>query len=165
MKRFGINRIFVIILTVFLLGACSKVSAIEVGDSARDVSLVDIDRKPVSLAEFRGKVIILDFFASWCPPCREEIPDFIKLQNEYKDKGFSVVGVSMENAKISKDFVKRIGINYPVVVDDGRASSIYGPVRSIPTTFVIDKNFKIAKVYIGYRPKEVFENDIKELLR
>ena len=165
MKRIGIGRIFVVILTAFLLGACSKVSAIEMGDDAKDISLVDIDGKPVSLAEFRGKVIILDFFASWCPPCREEIPDFIKLQNEYKDKGFSVVGVSLVDPKESKDFARQIGINYPIVVDDGRASSAYGPVRGIPTTFVIDKNFKIARVYIGYRPKEVFENDIKELLR
>jgi cytochrome c biogenesis protein CcmG/thiol:disulfide interchange protein DsbE len=144
---------------------CAGSNALEVGDNAPDFSLTDMNGKQVSLSEFSGKVVILDFFASWCPPCRQEIPDFIELEKTYSDKGFAMVGVSLVDARESKDFANKFGINYPVLIDDGKVSNIYGPVRSIPTTFVLDKSGKIAKLYIGFRPKSVFEADIKGLLR
>jgi len=165
MKKTVFGKIFVIVTALFLLGACSKTSAVEIGDKAPDFTLQNLDGKPTSFSEFKGKVIILDFFASWCPPCRQEIPDFIALQKAYGDKGFAMVGVSLVSGQESKDFAAQAGMNYPVLIDDGRVSATYGPVRSIPTTFVIGKDSKIAKIYIGYRPKAVFENDIKELLK
>ncbi len=146
-----------------LTGACAKSGAIEVGETAPDFSLKDLDGKTAALSDFKGKVIILDFFATWCPPCREEIPDFIKLQGEYGDKGFVMIGVALVSLGEAKEFAGKVGINYPVLIDDGKVSAIYGPVRSIPTTFVIGKDSKIAKVYIGYRPKEVFEKLAKEV--
>ena len=76
-----------------------------------------------------------------------------------------MIGVAMVNADEAKEFAGKMGINYPVLVDDGKASEIYGPIRSIPTTFIIDKSGKIVKMYIGYREKAVFEADIKELLK
>ena len=109
--------------------------------------------------------MILDFFASWCPPCRQEIPDFIELEKSYGDKGFAMIGVALVSAGEAKEFAGKMGINYPVLVDDGTASEAYGPIRSIPTTFIIDKDGKIVKMYIGYREKTVFEADIKELLK
>jgi len=161
------NSIFLGILgtiaLIFLLGSCTCSNALEVGEQAPDFSLQNIDGRPASLSEFGGKVIILDFFASWCPPCRQEIPDFVELQKTYGDKGFTVVGVSLVSPGESKNFAVQMGINYPVLIDDGKVSALYGPVRSIPTTFVIGKDKKIIKKYIGFRPKEVFENDIKEL--
>ena len=159
------GKIFVFALVLFTLGASSQSSAIEIGGKAPDFSLADINGKPVSLSAFNGKVVILDFFASWCPPCRQEIPDFIKLEKSYGDKGFAMIGVALVSAGEAKEYAGKMGINYPVLVDDGKASAIYGPIRSIPTTFVIDKNGKIVKMYIGYRPKEIFEKDIQELLR
>lgn len=161
--RFG--TIIVVLLTLFLAGACARLNAVEVGDNAPDFSLTDLDGKTVRLSDFSGKVVVLDFFASWCPPCREEVPDFISLQKVYGNQGFSMLGVSLVSLQESKDFARKAGINYPVVVDDGKASASYGPIRSIPTTFVIAKDGKVAKKYIGYRPKDVFENDIKELLK
>jgi len=163
MIRFG--RIFVVALTVFILGACSQGSALEIGEKAPEFSLPDINGKTVSLSDFKGKVVILDFFASWCPPCRQEVPDFIELEKSYGDKGFAMVGVAVVTASEAKDFANNMGINYPVLVDDGKVSNVYGPIRSIPTTFVLDKNGKVAKFYIGFRPKEVFEKDIQELLK
>ncbi len=158
-------RIVVAVAALFLIGACAKSNAIEVGEVAPDFSLADSNGKTLSSADFKGKVVILDFFASWCPPCREEIPDFIALQNTYRDKGFSMVGISLVDPKETKSFAASMGINYPVAADDGKVSGFYGPIRSIPTTFVIGKDSVVKKVYIGYRPKEVFEQDIQELLK
>jgi cytochrome c biogenesis protein CcmG/thiol:disulfide interchange protein DsbE len=159
------GRLAIMIAALFLITACAKIGAVEVGSAAPDFRLTDIDGKETALSDFKGKVIILDFFASWCPPCRQEIPDFINLQASYGQKGFTMVGVSLVDKKESKDFAAAQSINYPVLVDDGNAGNIYGPIRSIPTTFLIGKDFKIAKIYIGYRPKDVFEKDIVELLK
>jgi peroxiredoxin len=160
-----LGKIFIFAVALFMLGACSQGSAVEIGQKAPDFSLTDINGEMVSLSDFNGKVVILDFFASWCPPCRQEIPDFIELERSYGDKGFAMVGVALVNAGDAKEFSEKMGINYPVLVDDDKASEIYGPIRSIPTTFVIDKSGKIVKKYIGFRPKDVFEADIKELLK
>ena len=153
------------IAVIFTLTACAQSGAIETGSAAPDFTLTDTAGQKVSLSDFKGKAVILNFFASWCPPCRAEIPDFVELQKEYGGGGFTFIGVSLVDLKESKDFVARTGINYPVLVDDGKASALYGPVRSIPTTFVIDKNMKIVKMYIGARDKGTFERDIKEMLR
>lgn len=164
MRNFRFIGILAIVSMLFMAGACSKIGAMKIGEKAPDFELQDLNGKTVSLSDFKGRVIILDFFASWCPPCRQEIPDFIKLQDSYGSKGFSMIGISLEGLNETKDFAKRVGINYPVLIDDGKASAVYGPIRSIPTTFTIDKNSKIAKLYIGYRAKEIFEKDIKELI-
>ena len=160
-----LGKVFIFVLALLMLGACSQSNAIEIGSDAPDFSLPDINGNKVSLSAFNGKVIILDFFASWCPPCKMEIPDFIALEKAYSDKGFAMIGVALVSAVEARGFAGKMGINYPVLVDDGKASEIYGPIRSIPTTFIIDKNGKIVKMYIGYREKAVFESDIKELLK
>lgn len=165
MRHFRFSKALILVVTLLLLGACTKSGAIEIGENAPDFTLQGMDGKTVSLSDFKGKVVILDFFASWCPPCREEVPDFIALQKSYSSSGFSMIGVSLVNLQDSKDFAAKVGINYPVAIDDGKVSNIYGPIRSIPTTFIIDKNSKIVKMYIGYRSKDAFENDIKELLK
>lgn len=160
----GMGKILIFALAIFTLGACSQCDAIGTGDKAPDFSLTDINGKTVSLSSFNGKVMILDFFASWCPPCRQEVPDFIELEKSYGDKGFAMLGVALVSAGEAKEFAGKMGINYPVLVDDGKVSGLYGPIRSIPTTFIIDKSGKVVKVYIGYREKAIFEADIKELL-
>lgn len=165
MKKLGLWKFSPLIIGLLLVASCVQGNALEIGEKAPDFTLTDLDGKTVSLSAFTGKVIILDFFASWCPPCRMEVPDFIDLQKSYGDKGFTMIGVALVNLKDAKDFAGKAGINYPVLIDDGKVSAIYGPVRSIPTTYVIGKDSKIAKAYIGFRPREVFENDIKELLK
>ncbi|MFA5146554.1 MAG: TlpA disulfide reductase family protein [Candidatus Omnitrophota bacterium] len=163
----NMRHIGVLLITTVLLmtGACAKSGAMEAGEAAPDFSLTDLDGKTFNLSDFNGKVVILDFFAPWCPPCREEIPDFIKLQSEYGDKGFAMVGVALVSRDEAKSFAEKAGINYPVLIDDGKVSGNYGPIRSIPTTFVIGRDSKISKMYIGYKTKEVFEKDIQELLK
>ena len=142
---------------------CGCVNSSAENQPAPDINLQDIQGNAVQLSSLKGKVIILDFFATWCPPCRQEIPDFIALQEEYRDKGLAVIGVSLTPPDDVRPFAEKLGINYTILIGDDKSEVAYGPIRSIPTTFIIDKDFKIARKYIGYRSKDVFENDIKEL--
>lgn len=159
--RFG--KIVTIVSMLFLLGACS--GRAETGAKAPDISLNDINFNTVTLSDFKGRVIILNFFATWCPPCKAEIPDFIDLQKEFGERKVIFIGISAERAGQLKEFVERFGINYPVLEDPAKKSyTAYGPIRGVPTTFIIGKDFKIRKIYIGSRPREVWETDIKELL-
>jgi len=159
------TKILMIAIAVCLVGACTQVNALETGDDARDFTLKNIEGKETKLSEFKGKAIILNFFATWCPPCRAEIPDFIASQKTYGPSGLAFVGVSLVDEKESKDYAAQAGINYPILIDDGKASEVYGPIRSIPTTYVIGKDFKISKKIIGSRSKGEFEAEIKEILK
>ena len=164
MKKCVLFRALTLVVAIFLLGACAN-NGPRIASAAPDITLRDLNGNTVQLSSLKGKVIVLDFFATWCPPCKEEIPDFIELQRQYGDKGFAMVGVSLSRLEETRRFAEAFGINYPVLIADSYASSVYGPLRSIPTTYIIDRDFKIAKKYIGFRPKEVFEKDILELLR
>lgn len=152
------------LVSIFALANC--VVAQNVGSAAPQFTLKDINGRNVNLADYKGKVIILDFWATWCPPCRDEIPDFIALQNEYGKKGLQVIGISVdrEGVKVVKPFYEKMGMNYPVLLTDGKVETAYGGIRAIPTTFIIDKKGSIAKKYVGFQPKSVFEKDIKGLL-
>lgn len=124
------------------------------------------DGKSVRLADFAGKVVVLDFWATWCPPCRAEIPDFIALQKQYKSQGLEIVGVSVDQqgAPVVNNFAKEHGINYTSLLADDKVVSAYGGIRGIPTTFVIDREGNIVKKYVGQQSKDTFEKDIKALL-
>ena len=164
MGRFKFIKVMAVVAMLFLLGACQG-RAMEIGTEALDFSVNDTDYKMICLADYKGKVIILNFFATWCPPCRAEIPDFIDMETEYGPKGVSFIGVSTEGVGLLREFAARLGINYPLLSDTSRkAFTRYGPIRGVPTTYIIDKDFKIARVYIGARPRSVVERDIKELL-
>jgi peroxiredoxin len=133
---------------------------------APDFELPDVNGKKVKLSDFKGKVIILNFWATWCPPCRAEIPGFIELYKKYKDKGVEIIGISLDEGGV-KDvvpFMKEFGINYHILIGNYKVTQDYGGIRGIPTTFVIDKKGNIRAKYVGYRPKEVFERDIIMLL-
>ena len=138
-----------------------------VSDKAPDFSLKSVDGKIVKLSDFKGKVIILDFWATWCPPCRKGIPDLISIQNEYKND-VVVIGVSLDGDKTIKDvpgFAKEYGINYPIVYGDEKIVTAYGGIQAIPTAFVIDKKGNIADQHVGLVDKSVYVNKIKELLK
>jgi len=137
-----------------------------VGKPAADFTLPDLNDQEVRLSDFRGKVVILDFWATWCGPCVTEIPHFIELQKEYKEQGFEMVGIAVdrEGKEVVLPFVEKHGVDYAVLIGNQQVGELYGGVRSIPTTFVIDREGTISKRYVGYREKSVFESDLKELL-
>jgi cytochrome c biogenesis protein CcmG/thiol:disulfide interchange protein DsbE len=136
----------------------------EVSGVAPGFTLADVHGRSVSLADFRGKVVILDFWATWCPPCKREIPDFIKLQSEYGSKGVQVVGIALDEPEKVRAFVRDSGMNYPVLLGTDEVSAHYGGVESIPTTFILDKTGGIVTKYEGFKSKETFESQIKKLL-
>lgn len=133
---------------------------------APDFSLLDLDGNTVTLSDFEGRVVILNFWATWCPPCKAEIPDLIELYNEYKNKGFEMIGISLDpdGAKAVGRFLEKYKINYTLLLGNMKVSSVYGGIDAIPTSFIINRDGYIYKKYVGYRSKDVFEKDIKTLL-
>jgi peroxiredoxin len=128
--------------------------------------LKDLSGKSVKLSDFKGKVVILDFWATWCPPCRAEIPNFVALQTQYKDKGLVIVGISLDQGgpEVVSSFVKTQKINYPIVMGDEGVATAYGNIQAIPTTFVIDTNGNIVGRHEGFTEKSTFESEIQKLL-
>ena len=134
---------------------------------APEFALKDADGKTVHLEEYKGKVVLLDFFATWCGPCKIEIPWFMEMERKNKDKGFSVLGVSMDDEgwEVVKPFLADLGVNYRVVIGNDATAQIYGGVDALPTTFLIDRNGRIAAIHIGLASKRVFEDGIQQLLQ
>jgi peroxiredoxin len=134
--------------------------------TAPDFTLKDADGKIVRLSDYRGKVVLLDFWATWCGPCKIEIPWFKEFQRKYKDQGFEVIGVSMDEDgwQAVKPFASDMAINYRLVIGDDSTAQAYGGVDALPTTFVIDRKGKIAAVHVGVASKGDIQNGIEELL-
>jgi cytochrome c biogenesis protein CcmG/thiol:disulfide interchange protein DsbE len=128
-------------------------------------TLADLNGHPVSLSDFRGKVVVLDFWATWCPPCKREIPDFIELQSQYGSKGLQVIGIGLDEPEKLKAFASTNGMNYTVLLGTDDTALKYGGISGIPTTFIIDRSGKIVDRFEGFRPKGVFESEIRRLLQ
>ncbi len=128
-------------------------------------SLTDITGKPLKLSDYQGKVVLLDFWATWCGPCRIEIPGFIELQKRYAAQGFTMIGISMDDSpEPVVDFYKELQMNYPVAVGNDRLGELYGGMPGLPTTFVIGRDGRIYAKHVGATDPSVFEAEIKELL-
>ena len=133
---------------------------------APDFSLPDLKGHTVHLKDFRGKVVVLDFWATWCGPCKMEIPHFVELMKRHGEKGLEIVGVAMDEtgADVVRPFVEKNGLHYHVLLGDDYTANRFGGVNALPTTFVIDRGGHIARKYIGYRSLESFEEDLTPLL-
>jgi thiol-disulfide isomerase/thioredoxin len=128
-------------------------------------SLTDITGKPLKLADYQGKVVVLDFWATWCEPCRVEIPSFVELQKRYAAQGFTMIGISMDDGpEPVVDFYKEFQMNYPVAVGNDRLGELYGGMEGLPTTYVIGRDGRIYAKHVGTTDPSVFETEIKELL-
>ncbi len=133
---------------------------------AANFTLADASGAKVALADYKGKVVLLNFWATWCGPCKKEIPWFMEFNKTYKDRGLSVVGVSLDDDgwKSVKPYLAEKKIDYTVVVGNDAVSKSYGDVDSLPTTFIIDRDGRIAFTHTGLVSKDTYEKEIQSLL-
>lgn len=145
----------------------ASVKDVDKRKAAPDFALKDANGKLIHLADYKGKVVLLDFWATWCGPCKVEIPWFTEFQRKYKDRGFEVLGVSMDDDgwKSINPYVAKSKINYRVVLGDDKTGDQYGGLEALPTTFVIDRAGRIAAVHVGLTDKRIFEDAIENLLQ
>lgn len=159
------------LFALFAAASCSRedgAPSVRSGQ-APDFTLSDIGGGAVSLSSLRGRVVLVDFWATWCPPCRESIPELNALYGRYKDRGLVVLGVSVDRgldlASTVGAFARDNGLTYPVLLDDKGVNKLYS-VSSIPAMFLIDKEGKVAKRFVGYSPGlgETISKEIEALL-
>jgi thiol-disulfide isomerase/thioredoxin len=165
--------IFIIIL--LSLTGCNKNAsnekpvtpeAMAKGESiAPDFSLADANGGNIKLSDYKGKIVIVDFWATWCPPCRKGIPDLISIKQQYGES-IVIIGISMDTDSKSEvvPFIQKMGINYPIAYATPEVAQAYGGIEAIPTSFVVDKSGKIVDMHVGLVPKEDFTSVIDKLL-
>ncbi len=160
----------VLVLCALTLGFCLTISAATAAPAPESAApawqLQDLQGKSVKLSDFKGKVVLLNFWATWCPPCREEIPDLISLQKQYAGQGLVIIGISMDEGGPAgvQRFAKKYGVNYPIVMGDDKVSEAYGGIQVLPTTFIIDRKGKVVDGLLGATDRAGFEAKIKPVL-
>jgi thiol-disulfide isomerase/thioredoxin len=150
-----------VVAGVMLASVSASVSAAP----APDFKLKSIDNKTVSLSDYKGKIVFLDFWASWCPPCRQSIPAVEKLHERFKGSDVVVLGINVEgDPEVARKFARKNSMTYPVLLGDNKTENAYR-VRGFPAFFLIDQQGNIAKSYVGYHPglEDTWAADIKAL--
>jgi len=133
---------------------------------APDFTLQDASGGSISLSAYRGKVVLLNFWATWCAPCRQEIPWFIDFQRNNAQRGFAVLGVSLDdNWTIVKPFVDRMGINYPVMIGNAQIAQLFGGLSSVPLTVIIDRSGRVAAIHAGLCKRSEYLADVEGILQ
>jgi len=139
---------------------------VKVGRKPPDFSLKDTNGKRLSLSGYKGKVVVLNFWATWCGPCKTEIPWFIEFEKQFQSRGFTVLGVSMDEDgwKVINPYVAEHKINYPIVLADEEVNESYGGIEALPTTLLIGRDGKVAFLHAGLISREDYEKEIRKLL-
>jgi peroxiredoxin len=175
-KAMMVRGVFVLLLLMALGAGCSrKENAVEAASvkpvsdrrPAPDFSLKDENGAAVKLSDYRGKVVLLNFWATWCGPCKIEIPWFVEFESRYKDQGFAVIGVSMDEGGWDdvKPYLRRVNVNYRILLGNDEVAMLYGGVEALPTSFLIDRDGRIASVHVGLVSKGDYQSDIDTLLK
>lgn len=153
-----------LILGMVVIACGSKEQTSQSG--VTDFSLFSLDGEEYTLSELKGQVVIIDFWATWCPPCRNSIPTFIRLYEKYHEQGFTILGVGLDDEQALVDFQKQMEITYPIFVGDKDLAKDYG-VTGIPKTIFIDKKGEIRKTQTGFAPEleATFDALVDSLLR
>ena len=136
------------------------------GEIAPDFASVDNSGATVRLSAFTGKIVVLNFWATWCPPCTHETPWFVEFQRKYKDAGLVVIGISFDEDgwKSVTPFIARLGVNYPVIIGDRQISHSYGGMDSLPATVIVDRSGRIAATHVGLIDHDDFGSGLNALL-
>ncbi len=156
--------------TAFAAALLLVASAARAGDKATDFTLRDLNGQSVTLSELQGKVVLMSFWATWCGPCKEEMPHLQKLYDAKKDQGFEVLSISTDDARSAsqvKPYIKKHGYTFRVLLDrDSSVIGTYNPAKTLPYTVVVDRKGEIAKVAQGYNPGDevALEKLVDELL-
>jgi thiol-disulfide isomerase/thioredoxin len=132
-----------------------------------DFSVKDLQGHEISSADLRGKVVLIDFWATWCQPCKKEMPGYQKLVDRYGSRGFAVVGLKLDIMRDTEDpvlFAKRIGVRYPLVVAAEELKQRFGSIEGIPTTMLYDRQGVLRKKVIGFEYTDIIESELKPLL-
>ena len=172
--------LFAFLITAFLPACINEKSGKKQEEAAAPQDLASVpmfqgknllDDKVISLEDFKEHVLIINFWATWCGPCRKEIPGFIELQDKYKDKKFSIIGMSMDRTGESavKNFINANNMNYPIIIMGKELQQEFEKamgqrIAGIPTSLIVNRDGKIAKIHVALKPKRVFEKDLQELL-
>ncbi len=137
------------------------------GQEAPDFALERMNGETFRLSDHRGEVVVVNFWATWCPPCRMEIPGFVELQEEFGEEGLTFVGVSLDEGgfEVVRPFAEEMGINYPLVVDDGTVASRFGGVPALPTTFVVGPEGTVQFARPGFLPEAELRIRLEPLLK
>jgi peroxiredoxin len=149
-----------------VMALCSGLAWGESGKALKPFTLKDLNLKKVNLTDFRGKVVILNFFATWCSPCRTEIPELVKIFKENKEKGLVVLGISLDTdgpVQMIQRFVRDMKIPYPVLLGDMDLADSY-QISGVPTTFILNREGKTHKRYDGLVPGSYVQKALKEIL-
>lgn len=159
---------FAVLMLVLGLAFASTSVAIEKGQAAPNFRLPLLDsKKKVSLKQYRGKVVYVDFWASWCGPCRQSLPLLTKLRTEMKKQPFEVLAINLdEETAAAKGFLREYPVNYPVLLDpEGQVASQY-QLPGMPTSFILDKRGRIQHVHVGFKPQDIdkIRQQVKSLL-
>ncbi|MEQ1885851.1 MAG: TlpA disulfide reductase family protein [Bryobacteraceae bacterium] len=144
----------------------SAIDAEGVRKPAPDFTLKDVNGSPVKLSDYKGKVVLLNFWATWCGPCKLEIPWFMEFEQKYKDRDFAVLGVSFDDDgwKSVKPYITEHKLNYRVMIGSEELGQLYGNVDALPTSFIIDRQGRIAAHHEGLVDKQDYQNEILKLL-
>jgi cytochrome c biogenesis protein CcmG/thiol:disulfide interchange protein DsbE len=165
-NRLKIVSSFVVLAAISCGVGCSSTPVSLKVQAAPQFSFSSLEGKTVAMKDLANKVVVVDFWATWCAPCREEIPQLNKLYSELKGKGFEIVGISMDTdgTDAVKEFARELRIQYPIVMGDEKDTEAFGGIIGLPTTFIIDRKGNIAKKYIGLPPAADMERVIRELV-
>jgi peroxiredoxin len=137
-----------------------------IGSKAPEFALQDLSGKTVRLSDFTGKVVIVDFWATWCGPCRAEVPGFVRLQAKYRGQGLTILGLSLDEngEKLVREFAEQYNVNYPMLLANPETARSFGGIVGIPTTFLLDRKGQIVQKYIGQTEPKTFEAAVQPLL-